>query len=58
MRRFIELMRVALGNATRFASSLSKKEWEEVMAMAMKQGVAGVAFSGVERLPKEQMPPL
>ena len=58
MQRFIELMRVALGNATRFASSLSKKEWEEVMAMAMKQGVAGVAFSGVERLPKEQMPPL
>lgn len=55
---FLQLIRVSLGNAAGFSSRPSAKEWEELMAMSSKQGVAGVAFSGVEKLPKEQMPSL
>ena len=55
---FLQLMRIALGNATRFCSPLSVEEWKWLLDMSAKQGVVGVTFSGVERLPKEQMPPL
>ncbi len=56
--QFLQLMRIALGNADSLDAPLSLEEWEEVMMMSAKQSVVGVAFSGVERLPREQMPPL
>lgn len=55
---FLQLLRIALGNADEFDSPLSAEEWEALMEMSAKQGVSGVTFSGVEKLPKEQMPPL
>lgn len=56
--QFIELMRVALGNAKRLDVTPTPKEWEELFAMSVRQGLVGVMFDGVERLPKEQMPPV
>lgn len=55
---FLRLIRIALGNAERMEASLSADEWEALINMAVKQGMVGVAFSGVEKLPKGQMPPL
>ncbi|MCH5174953.1 MAG: nucleotidyltransferase family protein [Prevotellaceae bacterium] len=55
---FLQLMRIALGNAATLDAPLSAEEWEELFDMSTKHGVSGIAFSGVEKLPKEQMPPL
>lgn len=55
---FMQLIRIALGNATQFRNTVSDSEWATLLSMATKQGVVGITFSGVERLPKEQMPPL
>lgn len=42
--------------------SLSKpitdEEWKDVMALAEKHGVMGVAFDGVQKLPKQMLPPM
>ena len=57
-KQFMQLMRIALGNADRFDVSPTEKEWEDMLLMSAKQSVVGVAFTGVERLPKDQMPPL
>lgn len=57
-QQFLQLMRIALGNAERFEVPPTAKEWEELLLMSAKQSVVGVAFSGVERLPKKQMPPI
>lgn len=55
---FLHLLRVALGNAEEMDVSLSDREWESLMDMAVKQSVAGIVFCGIEKLPKKQMPPL
>lgn len=55
---FLQLMRVALGNAEEMGVALSDEEWVRMMDVVAKQGVTGIAFSGVEKLPKAQMPPL
>ncbi|MBQ0024040.1 MAG: nucleotidyltransferase family protein [Prevotellaceae bacterium] len=55
---FLQLMKIALGNADRFAEPPTQEEWVELMLMSAKQSVVGVAFCGVERLPAEQRPPL
>ena len=54
----MQLIRIALGNATSFNAPLSSEDWKNLIDMSAKQAVMGIAFSGVERLPKEQMPPL
>lgn len=55
---FLQLLRIALNNAERMGHTLDEEEWAAVMGMAVKQGVVGVAFCGVERLPKEELPPV
>lgn len=54
---FFELIRVALGRSERLGRVLSDDEWRNVMELAMKQTLTGVAFTGVERLPAEERPP-
>ena len=54
---FFELIRVALGRSERLGRVLSDDEWRNVMELAMKQTLTGVAFTGVERLPVEERPP-
>lgn len=37
--------------------AISAEEWPLLFEMAQKQSLVGICFSGIERLPKEQMPP-
>ena len=55
---FMQLMRVALGKSERLTVVPTVEEWEQLMALSSAQGVMAVAFCGVERLPKEQRPPI
>ena len=55
---FLQLIRIACGNAVKFTSPVSAEEWEDLMNKTEKHGITGVAFDGVEKLPKEHMPPL
>ena len=51
-----ELILIALGNKDRLSHNPSKEEWENLFLDAQKQSVVGIAFEGVQRLPKEQWP--
>ena len=53
---FFELLQVAIGRRQQLSSVPSAKEWREMMGMAEKQSLSGIAFYAVERLPKEQWP--
>lgn len=52
-----ELIRVALGHREKLSRIPTAKEWHALYDEAMRQAVAGIAFVGIEKLPKEQMPP-
>lgn len=52
-----ELLQVAIGNRKAFTSRLTDEEWESLYSECEKQALLGIAFAGVERLPKEQYPP-
>lgn len=54
---FFELLQVAVGNRDSLSRALTPEEWEEQYEMAKKQTMVGIAFKGIERLPKEQLPP-
>ena len=53
---FFELIQVAIGQRERLSRILTNKEWAKLYAMSFKQSLVGVAFYGVEKLPKEQWP--
>lgn len=53
---FFELIQIALGNKDRLSHNPSKEEWENLFLDAQKQSVVGIAFEGVQKLPKEQWP--
>ena len=52
-----EILQVALGRKETLSHVPTEKEWRDVYTEAVRQAVAGVAFSGVQKLPKEQWPP-
>lgn len=54
---FFELLQVVTGNRDFLSRTISGKEWSDIYEMSLKQTVAGIIFSGVERLPEEQRPP-
>lgn len=54
---FFELIQVSIGKSEALSHVPSAEEWHKLYALAVKQAVAGVCFSGVQRLPKEQQPP-
>ena len=53
---FFELLQVAIGNRQRLSYTPSAEEWNDLYALARKQTMVGIAFRGVELLPKEQRP--
>ena len=53
----LELIQVALGHRKCLSRQLTDREWMLVYEEAWKQSVAGICFSAVQRLPKEQRPP-
>lgn len=57
MDLFFELLQIATGNRDALSRVPSDKEWRGMYAAALKQTIAGVMFSGVERLPHQQRPP-
>lgn len=52
-----ELLQVAIGNRKALTSRLTDEEWESLYSECEKHALLGIAFAGVERLPKEQFPP-
>lgn len=56
MMLFFELIQVALGKRERLSHNLTVEEWGSLYKDSLKQSVAGVAFEGVQKLPKEQWP--
>lgn len=52
-----ELIQVAFDKRNKLSHNPTKGEWAELYSDAMKQSVVGVAFEGVQKLPKEQWPP-
>lgn len=53
---FRELLRITIGKANVFNSNITDNDWRLLYAEAQKQSLVGVCFSGIERLPKEQLP--
>lgn len=41
-----------------YYQEITTSEWQEVMSIAKKQGLLGILFGTLERLPKKQMPPI
>lgn len=52
-----ELIQIALGNRSQLSRIPTAKEWHAIFVEASQQAVVGIAFVGIEKLPKEQMPP-
>ena len=57
MNFLFELLQVALGNRNKLSKSPSTKEWIEIYTEAQRQTVVGIALYGIDKLPKEQLPP-
>lgn len=53
----IELLQVAIGRRKSLTRSLSADEWEGLYSACETQLVLGFTFSGIQKLPEEQMPP-
>lgn len=53
----IQLIQVALGIRYRLSRSLTDKEWKDLYEQILNQAMSGICFAGVEKLPKEQLPP-
>ena len=56
MNYFFELLQIAIGNRSELSGKPTDEEWVRLMETANKQSLIGVAFAGVEKLPKEQLP--
>lgn len=52
-----ELIQIALCHRDRLSHAPTEEEWNSLFDEAKKQSVVGIAFEGVQRLPKEQWPP-
>ena len=56
-RLLFELLQLAIGNRKCLARPLSADEWDTMYLIGELHNVIGVAFSGIQKLPEEQMPP-
>ena len=52
-----QLLQVAIGNRKELSHHLTDNEWNSLYNNCKKQSILGVAFSAIQKLPKEQMPP-
>lgn len=60
-RMLFEILRLALNNSgecSALISAPSAEQWKKVYTLAKQQSVLGVAFAGIEKLPKESRPPM
>ena len=54
---FFALIRCGIGKEDRLPATPTPQEWQELFDIAKKQTLAGIAFAGIETIPKEQRPP-
>lgn len=54
---FIQLLQIAIGRRQQLSEKPSQKKWLSIYELANEQAVAGICIAGVDKLPKEQMPP-
>ena len=54
---FFELLQVAIGRRDLLSKVPTADEWSAIYGMSVKQALVGVCFCGMQRLPKEMMPP-
>ncbi len=54
---FIQLLQIAIGRRQQLSEKPSSKKWLSIYELANEQAVAGICIAGVDKLPKEQMPP-
>lgn len=52
MNQFYELLQISLDTRTSFTNIPTEKEWESLLIESDKQGILGVAFTGVEKAVK------
>lgn len=52
-----KLLQVAIGNQKELPRQLTDDEWENLYSACEMQLVLGFTFSGIQKLPEEQMPP-
>lgn len=57
-RMFFELIQVSLGTRECFDRIPTAEEWAAMFEESFRQAVTGVMLGGIERLPKEQRPPI
>lgn len=53
---FFQLIQVAIGKWEKLYSAPNQKDWVLLLAISKKQSLAGICFTGVERLPQELSP--
>lgn len=53
---FFSLIKCALGNESKLPWTPSEMEWNELYDTAKRQTLLGIAFTGIEIIPKEQRP--
>ncbi|MBO5866038.1 MAG: nucleotidyltransferase family protein [Bacteroidaceae bacterium] len=53
---FFSLIRCGIGKQQRLPYTPDAQQWNELFEIAQKQTLTGIAFAGIERLPKEQRP--
>lgn len=57
MGMFIELLQLSLGARDQLSRAPNEQEWSMLLDEANKQALVGVLFCGLERLPKDELPP-
>lgn len=55
---FFALLRLGIGRSSEYPYTPTPDEWKDIFELSQKQALTGIAFKGVERLKKEQHPPL
>lgn len=56
MQFFFELLKIIVGNQTRFSVAPSQKEWKQLFLFLQQQSLLGVAMPMLKTLPREQCP--
>lgn len=56
IRLFFALIRCGIGKDDRLPATPSKEQWDDLFDIACKQTLQGIAYAGIEKLPKEQRP--
>ena len=54
---FFELLQISLGNREKLSRVPNVQEWIGLLNEAQRQTIVGILFDGLEKIPKEQLPP-